>query len=105
MLRLSNYLRRRWLPLILTGILVVLGASLAMGPLGPRDLLALRTRRRALEARRAELLARNETLRTGVQNLSSNDRYLEHLIRRELGFTREGELVYKFTGDSTSAQH
>ncbi|HVA79160.1 MAG TPA: septum formation initiator family protein [Candidatus Binataceae bacterium] len=104
MSRLRNYLRRQWLNLILGGILAVLGASLAMGPLGPRDLLALRRRRRALETRRAELLVRNEALRTNVQNLGSNDRYLEHLIRRELGFTREGELVYKFTGESTPAE-
>lgn len=103
--RLSNYLRRQWLCLILGGILVVLGASLAMGPLGPRDLLALRGRRRVLEAQNAELLARNASLRTSVQNLGSNDRYLEHRIRRELGFTRPNELVYKFTGDGASAEH
>jgi len=103
--RLSNHLRRHWLSLILSTILVVLGLSLAMGPLGPRDLIALRARRRALEARRAELTARNLALRTDVQNLHSNDRYLEHLIRRELGFTRPDELVYKFTGDSGSAGH
>ncbi len=76
-----------------------------MGPLGPRDLLALRDRRRVLEAQNAELLARNASLRTGVQNLGSNDRYLEHLIRRELGFVRSGELVYKFTGAGASAEH
>jgi cell division protein FtsB len=105
MARLSIYLRRQWLVLILGGILAVLGTSLAMGPLGPRDLLALRAERRALEARRAEMIARNDSLRTSVQNLTSNDRYLEHLIRRELGFTRTDELVYKFTGDSDRAGH
>ncbi|HUY26433.1 MAG TPA: septum formation initiator family protein [Candidatus Binataceae bacterium] len=104
MSRLSNHLRRHWLDLILSAILALLGLSLALGPLGPRDLVALRVRRRALEARRTELTSRNISLRTTVQNLRSNDRYLEHLIRRELGFTRPDELVYKFTGDSAAPQ-
>ncbi len=77
--------------------------SLGLGPLGPGDLIALRAERRALEARRAKLIARNAALGTNVQNLTSNDRYLERVIRRELGFTRPDEIVYKFTDSDSRA--
>jgi len=96
MARLSSYIRRQWLSLILGLILVLFAMSLFAGPLGPRDLLTLRRHRKVLEARREELLARNASLRTDVQRLTSDDRYLERLIRRELGYTRPNELVYKY---------
>lgn len=96
MTRLSNCARREWLSLILGIILVIFGLSLFWGPLGPRDLLALRYHRRLLETKRAELHARNQALRASVQRLGSDRRYLENLIRRELGFARSNELVYKF---------
>ncbi len=92
------FVRREWLSLILGALLIVFGLSLMYGPLGPRDLLALRRHRRALEARRAELAARNNQLETNVQKLRSDRRYLEHLVRRELGYTRSDEIVYKFPG-------
>ena len=96
MTRLSMFVRREWLSLILGALLIVFGLSLMYGPLGPKDLLALRHHRRALEARRAELAARNQQLETNVQKLRSDKRYQEHLVRRELGYTRPDEFVYKF---------
>jgi cell division protein FtsB len=96
MARLSSYIRREWLSLILGLILVLFALSLFAGPLGPRDLLSLRRHHKALEARREELLARNAALRTNVQKLTSDSRYLERLIRRELGYTRPNELIYKY---------
>lgn len=96
MARLSSYIRREWLSLILGLILVLFAVSLAVGPLGPRDLVALRRHRKILETRREELLARNATLRTSVQKLTSDQHYLERMIRRELGYTRSNELVYKY---------
>jgi cell division protein FtsB len=70
-----------------------------LGANGPRDLLLLRQRRAQLEVARTKLMARQAELETSVQNLRSNDRYIEHLIRRELGYARPDELVYKFTGE------
>ncbi len=98
MLRLSNTLRREWPSLILGAILAALVGNALMGANGPRDLLLLRQRRAQLEVVRAKLMGREAELETSVQNLRSNDRYLEHLIRRELGYARPDELVYKFTG-------
>jgi cell division protein FtsB len=88
--------RREWLSLILGAVLIVFSLSLLYGPLGPHDLLALRRHRRALEAQRATLVERNRKLGADVQKLRSDNRYLEHLVRRELGFTRSDEIVYKF---------
>ncbi len=96
MVRLSFYLRREWPSLILAAILMVLVLNCLWGPLSPGDLLALRRHRRMLAARRAEVVAENAELRTIVQKLRSDRRYQEHLIRRELGYTRPGELVYRF---------
>jgi cell division protein FtsB len=72
-------------------------------PQGPGDLLALRRHRAELEAREANLAAENAMFRTNVQKLRSDDRYLQTMIRRELGYARPDELVYKFAGDSDSS--
>ena len=99
MTRLSFLLRREWLSLIFGGVLVMLLSAL-LGNLGPRDLMALQSHRAALEERRNQLAADNTSLRTHVQKLRSDDRYIERLIRRELGYARPDELVYKFADDA-----
>jgi len=97
MFRLSEWLRREWPNLMLTGLLIALMGNGLIAARGPRDLLLLRDRRAQLESKRSELSSQKVQLETSVQNLRSNDRYLEHLIRSELGYARSDELVYKFT--------
>jgi len=99
MTRLSFVLRREWLSLIFGGVLVLLVLSVMLGNQGPRDLVALQSHRAALEARRDQLAADNASFRTRVQRLRSDDRYIERLIRSELGYARPDELVYKFADD------
>jgi cell division protein FtsB len=99
MTRLSFVLRREWLSLIFGGVLVLLVLSVLLGSHGPRDLIALQSHRAALEARRDQLAADNASFKTRVQKLRSDDRYIESLIRRELGYARPDELVYKFADD------
>jgi cell division protein FtsB len=82
---------------MLAGLLIALTGNALIGARGPRDLVLLRERRAQLETKRAELTLQKVGLETTVQNLRSNDRYLEHLIRKELGYARSDELVYKFT--------
>jgi cell division protein FtsB len=101
MTRLSFVLRREWLSLIFGGVLVLLVLSVLLGSQGPRDLVALQSHRAALEARRDQLAADNATFKTRVQKLRSDDRYIESLIRRELGYARPDELVYKFADDNS----
>ncbi len=100
MTRLSLLLRREWLSLIFGGVLVMLLLSALLGSVGPRDLLALQSHRAALEARRNQLEADNVAFRTSIQKLRSDDRYIERRIRRELGYARPDELVYKFADDA-----
>ena len=100
MTRLSFLIRREWLSLIFAGVLVMMLLSALMGSLGPRDLIALQHHRGELEARRDRLAADNAMFRTQIQKLRSDDRYIERLIRRELGYARADELVYKFSDDN-----
>jgi cell division protein FtsB len=102
--RLSEYARREWLSLILGGVLLM-GLNAFVGAQGPKDLLLLRHHRYTLEGRRARLVAENGALRTNVQKLRSDRRYLERLVRRELGYARADELVYKFSSSSASQAH
>ena len=99
MARLSFLIRREWLSLIFGGVLAMLLLNALLGKLGPRDLVALQSHRAALEQRRNLLAADNDSFRTRVQRLRSDDRYIERLIRRELGYARPDELVYKFADD------
>jgi cell division protein FtsB len=88
---------------MLSAVLVGLFCNALLATMGPRDLLLLRERRSELETKRAELMLQKAELETSVQNLRSNDRYIQHLIRRELGYARPDELVYKFTSTSASS--
>jgi len=92
---------------MLSALLIALMCNGLIAARGPRDLMLLRERRAQLEAKRAELALQKARLETTVQNLRSNDRYLEHLIRIELGYARSDELVYKFTApaDSSDSQN
>jgi len=87
---------------MLATLLVALLGNALIAAMGPRDLLLLRERRSELEQKRSELLLQKTELETTVQNLRSNDRFIEHLIRKELGYARSDELVYKFTGPAIS---
>jgi cell division protein FtsB len=94
--RLSSYLRERWLNLILGAILLALLGNCLAGPLGPRDLFILRHHRAQLESTRDHLQAENSSLKLRIAKLRSDDAYLQRLIRRELGYSRPNELVYRF---------
>jgi cell division protein FtsB len=101
MTRLGFHLRRQWPSLILAGVLLILVITGLWGPLSPRDLITLRQHRVELEAQRQALLDHNATLRTSIQKLRSDDHYLEHLVRSELGYARPGDLIYKFADETT----
>src|SRR5579859_5609018 len=99
MAKLSLLIRRVWLNLILGAIFLVLVISCIAAPLGPRDLALLRRHRTQLEAIRDRLIADNAELAARTQRLQSDDAYLQRLIRRELGYARPDELVYRFPYD------
>jgi cell division protein FtsB len=96
MAKLGIYLRRSWLNLVLGGVLTLLVISSLVAPMGPRDLASLRAHRALLEAARDRLIADNRELSHRAHRLQSDDAYLQRLIRRELGYARADELVYRF---------
>ena len=96
MVKLSIFLRRTWLSVALGALLTVLIISCLVAPLGPRDLALLREHRARLETVRDRLLVANGELAERTQRLQSDDAYLQRLIRRELGYARADELVYRF---------
>ena len=103
MAKLSWRIGREWPSLILTIVVVALGLNCLIGPRGLRDLLALRHHRVQSERARRELRAEQAALETEVRKLRSDDRYLQSLIRRELGFARQDELIYRFTSDAQAS--
>jgi len=103
MAALGARLRRMGPSLILMGVAIALVLNAFAGPRGVCDLLVLRADRTALEAQLRRLTRDNADLGTIVQKLRSDDRYIERTIRRELGFTRQDELVYRF-GDAADAE-
>ncbi|HVC43738.1 MAG TPA: septum formation initiator family protein [Candidatus Binataceae bacterium] len=99
MVKLSSYLRRMWLVLMLAAVLVLLVVSCIVAPLGPRDLAALRQQRVALEATRDRLLSDSRDLTSRIARLRSDDAFIQRRIRSELGYARADELVYRFPAD------
>lgn len=96
MTKLTMLLRRIWLNLALSALLVMLALSCWAAPMGPRDLASLRAHGIRLAAVRDRLIGENRELAQRTQRLQSDDAYLQRLIRRELGYARADELVYRF---------
>ena len=105
MRRLSSYLRREWLTLTLAVVSALLALDFAFAPLGLRDLVALRAERTRLEAVHIRLLESNATLKTKVRLLQGDRNYLQRLIRKQLGYVRPGEIVYRFASPSNPDGH
>jgi|SRR5271166_410704 len=101
MLRLRLFLSREWLSLILGLFGVGLALSCLFSPRGLKDLMALRRSRSQLETTLGSLRSENLSLRSDVQKLHDDDHYLQTLIRRELGYAHNGELIYRFAADSS----
>jgi cell division protein FtsB len=100
--RLSLYLRRGWLTLVLTVACGFLAVDFVTGPLGMRDLMLLRERRSQLETVHRKLLRSNSALKFELGRLGNDDRFLERRIREQLGYVRPDELVYRFSTESSS---
>jgi cell division protein FtsB len=100
--RLSLYLRRDWLTIILAAACSLLAVDFACGPLGMRDLMVLRERRGQIEAVHGDLLRSNAALKLKLGRLHTDDRYLERRIREQLGYVRPDELVYRFATETSS---
>jgi cell division protein FtsB len=100
MYRLREWLRRELLTLILGTALIAVCLNFALASHGLRDLLFLRHYREHLESERERQLTEQRDLQATVTKLQSDDAYIQRLIRKELGFARPNELIYRFPNDN-----
>jgi cell division protein FtsB len=105
MYRLREWLRREALTLILGALLIAVCLNAVIASHGVRDLLVLRHHHARLEGERERQLAQNRDLQATIEKLQSDDAYLQRLIRKELGFARSNELIYRFAADNPSASN
>lgn len=94
-------LRQRAIILILILLIVGLAFNCVLAPRGIRDLLLLRRHRLQMEAMIRHEEKENSALATEIDRLKNDPDYQERLIRRELGYARPNELIYRFTGDDS----
>lgn len=73
-------------------------AIVVFGSRGMLHLQTLTSEQDELNRRVALLLHENEQLRDRIHRLRTDDRTLERLAREQLGFTRPGEVIYRFGG-------
>jgi cell division protein FtsB len=102
MYRLREWLRHESLTLMLGVLLAIAMLNLVAAPHGLRDLLLLRHHRARLEAEREQRAAEQRQLQATIGRLESDDAYIQRFIRKELGYARANELIYRFANDSST---
>ncbi len=85
---------------MLAAALMAVSLNLARAPHGLRDLLVLRHYHQRLQSEREREQAENRELQTTITRLQSDDIYIQRIIRKELGYARSNELIYRFVNDS-----
>ena len=84
------------LTMALVAAIVLMLCSLMLPSDGIPSLLALRRERQRLGEQAVALLQQNAALREQIHRLRTDDRFLEGLVRRELGLVGSDEVVYRF---------
>lgn len=68
------------------------------GPYGIWKLHRLKVRRQELYQKNVELVKLNTKLRNNLARLEHDRQYQEEVVRKELGWVRDGEILYQFVG-------
>lgn len=93
-----------WVPLAVAAALAVAAVLYTvLSPDGLLQWLRLRDQVAKLEAENATLKAENDRLRDEARRLTGDKREIERAVRQELGYVREGEVVFKFAPPATPA--
>lgn len=90
-------------PKLLKIVLPVVMITLLLTVFGERGLIKanqLVNERDEIRARIEKLRRENQYLRGELTGLRSDRHYIEDIARRELGFVRQGETVYRFRDES-----
>jgi len=88
-----------WLSALLVGY-ALLAASTLAGEGGLLHLWKLRQQQRDLQTEIFTLLRENEDLRTRIERLQSDDKFLEKVARESLKFAKQGEIIFLFQDSS-----
>lgn len=91
---------RRILMWVSCGIVLLLGWTSVVGDGGLIRIKMLREQEARLSGRVVKLEADNAQLRENVRRLNDDDRYIERVARETQGLVRDGETVYRFSGDT-----
>ncbi len=84
-----------WLMVVSLALLVVLDVA---GPYGLWKLHTLKETRDQLYLENVDKAKRNASLEEEMARFSKDKGVQERLVRRELGWVRDGEVLYKFVG-------
>jgi cell division protein FtsB len=96
----SGLLRHRVALAFAASVTAGLVLAVVFGSRGLLHLRALTAEQDEVGRRIALLLHENEQLRERIHRLRTDDRTLERLAREQLGFTRPGEVIYRFQSRS-----
>ena len=91
-----------WFGALLVGYALIATSTL-VGERGLLHLWKLQQQQRELQAEVFTLLRENEDLRTRIERLQSDDKFLEKVARETLKFSRQGEVVFLFQDITESA--
>lgn len=90
--RITAFLRERWVPLLVAGILLFL----VFGNSGFDNLLRNYKELRHLRAELSALGVEEKSLQKKLHLIEHEDSYLERMARKELGYMKPGEMEYRF---------
>lgn len=91
-----------WWSSLLVGY-ALLATSTLVGKQGLLHLWKLQQQQRELQTEVFTLLRENEDLRTRIERLQSDDKFLEKVARETLKFAKQGEIVFLFQDPSKVA--
>jgi cell division protein FtsB len=89
--------------LVFSCFAILLFGWLTFGPDGLLDLLKMQKEKEESAVLIEELKKKNKELTAEIRRLKGDSRYLETVIRKELGLVRDNEVVYRFRKDFDDA--
>ena len=70
-----------------------------VGPFGLWKLHRMKKERKRIYLSSLELTKKNTALEEQIKRLKDDSEYQEYVVRRELGWVRDNEILYKFLGE------
>ncbi len=92
---------RKRMYLIPAGFILFILFFTVFGERGLLRIYHLSKDRRELQKKAEALKAENENLKREIEALKGDRRYLEGIARRDFGFVRQNEVIYRFSSSAT----